>query len=81
MLLLRLAQPNFYLLDEPTNHLDINGQDMLESELIAHGAACLLVSHDRAFVRAVATRIWVISEKRLVEVDDPAPVFDRLMSG
>jgi ATPase subunit of ABC transporter with duplicated ATPase domains len=80
MLLLRLVQPNFYLLDEPTNHLDIKGQDMLERELIEHGAACLLVSHDRAFVRAVATRIWVISEKRLVEVDDPAPVFDKLMS-
>ena len=80
MLLLRLAQPNFYLLDEPTNHLDIEGQDMLENELIEHGAACLLVSHDRAFVRAVATRIWVITGKRLVEVDDPQPVFDRLMS-
>ena len=80
MLLLRLAQPNFYLLDEPTNHLDIEGQDMLESELIEHGAACLLVSHDRAFVRAVATRIWVIVGKRLVEVDDPHLVFDRLMA-
>jgi ATPase subunit of ABC transporter with duplicated ATPase domains len=81
MLLLRLAEPNFYLLDEPTNHLDIEGQEMLESELIEHGAACLLVSHDRAFVRAVATRIWVITGKRLVEVDDLDPVFDRLMSG
>ncbi|MDQ8729954.1 ABC-F family ATP-binding cassette domain-containing protein [Bradyrhizobium sp. LHD-71] len=80
MLLLRLAQPNFYLLDEPTNHLDIEGQDMLQSELIEHGAACLMVSHDRAFVRALATRIWVITGKRLVEVDDPDPVFDRLMS-
>jgi ATPase subunit of ABC transporter with duplicated ATPase domains len=80
MLILRLAQPNFYLLDEPTNHLDIEGQDMLEGELIEHGAACLLVSHDRAFVRAVATRIWVIMGKRLVEVDGPDPVFDRLMS-
>ncbi|MBR1177246.1 ABC-F family ATP-binding cassette domain-containing protein [Bradyrhizobium sp. KB893862 SZCCT0404] len=80
MLLLRLAQPNFYLLDEPTNHLDIEGQDVLESELIEHGAACLLVSHDRAFVQAVATRIWVITGKRLVEVDDPAPVFEKLMS-
>jgi ATPase subunit of ABC transporter with duplicated ATPase domains len=81
MLLLRLVQPNFYLLDEPTNHLDIEGQDTLESELIEHGAACLLVSHDRAFVRAVATRIWVITGKTLVEVDDPDPVFDRLLAG
>ncbi len=81
MLLLRLAHPNFYLLDEPTNHLDIDGQDRLERELIEHEPACLLVSHDRAFVRAVATRIWVISGRKLVEVDDPDPVFDRLMAG
>ncbi|MDX3807311.1 ATP-binding cassette domain-containing protein [Bosea thiooxidans] len=81
MLLLRLAQPNFYLLDEPTNHLDIEGQDRLERELIEHEPACLLVSHDRAFVRAVATRIWVIDGKRLVEVDDPDLIFDRLMAG
>ena len=80
MLLLRLARPNFYLLDEPTNHLDIEGQDTLEGELAEHGAACLLVSHDRAFVRAVATRVWVIEGRRLVEVDDPEPVFDRLMT-
>ncbi len=81
MLLLRLARPNFYLLDEPTNHLDIDGQDMLEGELIEHGAACLLVSHDRAFVQAVATRVWVIQGKKLVEVEDAASVFDRLMAG
>ncbi|WP_293810362.1 ABC-F family ATP-binding cassette domain-containing protein [uncultured Bosea sp.] len=81
MLLLRLIEPNFYLLDEPTNHLDIEGQDMLESELIKQETACLLVSHDRAFVRAVATRIWVITGKKLVEADDPDPVFDRLMAG
>ncbi|MCX5497083.1 ABC-F family ATP-binding cassette domain-containing protein [Kaistia dalseonensis] len=81
MLLLRLSRPNFYLLDEPTNHLDIEGQEMLEGELVEHGAACLLVSHDRAFVQAVATRIWVISGKRLIEADDPAPVFDALMAG
>ena len=81
MLLLRLAEPNFFLLDEPTNHLDIEGQEMLEEELVRHQAACLLVSHDRAFVRAVATRIWVIEAGRLVEVDDPDPIFDRLMSG
>jgi ATPase subunit of ABC transporter with duplicated ATPase domains len=81
MLLLRLARPNFYLLDEPTNHLDIEGQEMLENELVETGAACLLVSHDRAFVRGVATRVWVIEGKRLVEVEDPDPVFDRLMAG
>ena len=83
MLLARAAviEPDLLLLDEPTNHLDIEGQDMLESELIKQETACLLVSHDRAFVRAVATRIWVITGKKLVEADDPDPVFDRLMAG
>lgn len=79
MLILRLAQPNFYLLDEPTNHLDIEGQDMLENELVEQGAACLLVSHDRAFIRAVATRFWVVERGRLVEAADPDPIFDRLL--
>jgi len=78
MLLLRLARPNFYLLDEPTNHLDIEGQEMLEGELIAQGAACLLVSHDREFVRTVATRVWTIAGKRLIEVDDPEPIMAEL---
>ena len=68
-LALRLTNPNFYLLDEPTNHLDIEGQEALESELIAHQASCLLVSHDRSFVRAVGNRFWVIERKRLLEVE------------
>ncbi|WP_108814041.1 ABC-F family ATP-binding cassette domain-containing protein [Loktanella sp. Alg231-35] len=71
MLILRLQQPNFYLLDEPTNHLDIEGQEALEDELINHGATCLLVSHDRSFLRNVGNRFWHIERKRLVEVDDP----------
>ena len=75
MLLLRLQQPNFYLLDEPTNHLDIEGQEALESELTTQGATCLLVSHDRSFVRNVGTRFWLIDRKRLTEIDDPEPFF------
>ena len=75
MLVLRLANPNFYLLDEPTNHLDIEGQEALERELTAHEASCLLVSHDRAFVRAVANRFWLIEKRRLVEVDGPEDFF------
>ncbi len=71
MLILRLQQPNFYLLDEPTNHLDIEGQEALEDELIHHGATCLLVSHDRSFLRNVGNRFWQIDRKRLIEVDDP----------
>ena len=75
MLLLRLSNPNFYLLDEPTNHLDIEGQEALESELRVQGATCLLVSHDRQFIRAVGNRFWRIVGKRLEEVDGPEGFF------
>ncbi|MES2434138.1 MAG: ABC-F family ATP-binding cassette domain-containing protein [Pseudomonadota bacterium] len=75
MLLLRLQAPNFYLLDEPTNHLDIEGQEALEQELLTQGATCLLVSHDRDFIRAVGSRFWQVEKRRLVEVDSPEPFF------
>jgi ATPase subunit of ABC transporter with duplicated ATPase domains len=75
MLVLRLAQPNFYLLDEPTNHLDIEGQEALEDELMDRQASCLLVSHDRNFVRNVGNRFWLIERKRLVELEGPEGFF------
>ncbi len=75
MLALRLTNPNFYLLDEPTNHLDIEGQEALESELMAQQASCLLVSHDRDFIRNVGNRFWLIDGKRLVEVETPEGFF------
>ena len=75
MLVLRLTRPNFYLLDEPTNHLDIEGQEALEGELLANGTACLLVSHDRSFVRNAGNRFWVIERGRLVEVEDAEGFF------
>ena len=81
MLILRLQQPNFYLLDEPTNHLDIEGQEMLEDELINHDATCLLVSHDRSFLRNVGNRFWQIERKRLIEVDDPEAFLAQEMAG
>jgi ATPase subunit of ABC transporter with duplicated ATPase domains len=81
MLLLRLVQPNFYLLDEPTNHLDIDGQETLEQELMAHQASCLLVSHDRQFVRTVANRFWVIEGRKLREIDGPEHFFAAATAG
>ncbi|WP_298914554.1 ABC-F family ATP-binding cassette domain-containing protein [uncultured Roseobacter sp.] len=81
MLVLRLQNPNFYLLDEPTNHLDIEGQEALEEELTSHGASCLVVSHDRSFLRNVGTRYWQIEQKRLIEVDDPEAFLSAEMSG
>jgi ATPase subunit of ABC transporter with duplicated ATPase domains len=75
MLVLRLTQPNFYLLDEPTNHLDIEGQEALEEELLDPQASCLIVSHDRNFVRNVGNRFWLIERKKLMELDGPEGFF------
>jgi ATPase subunit of ABC transporter with duplicated ATPase domains len=81
MLALRLAEPNFYLLDEPTNHLDIEGQEALEAELMAREASCLLVSHDRSFVRAVGNRFWLIENRRLTEIESPEAFFSTTGGG
>ena len=75
LLALRLMEPNFYLLDEPTNHIDIAGQEALAAEIIEHDASCVLVSHDRAFVRDVSNRFVVIERGRLIEADDPEGFF------
>lgn len=71
LLALRLARPNFYLLDEPTNHLDIPGQEQLEADIRGQGATTILVTHDRAFLRAIGTRFLVIDGRKLREVDGP----------
>jgi ATP-binding cassette subfamily F protein uup len=52
-----VAAPDVLLLDEPTNHLDIDAIEWLQGLLNGWKGALLLVSHDRAFIDAVATRI------------------------
>ncbi len=49
-------QPELLLLDEPTNHLDIEGIERLE-ELLLKVPACIVITHDRAFLDRVTTRI------------------------
>ncbi len=49
-------QPTLLLLDEPTNHLDIDGITLLE-DLLLKGPAAIVITHDRAFLDRVATRI------------------------
>ena len=57
---LMLAQPNFLILDEPTNHLDLAGKEALENALREYEGTMLFVSHDRYFIRSLATAILVI---------------------
>lgn len=52
-----IAEPHILLLDEPTNHLDIPGIRWLEEFLRKADIALLFVSHDRAFIKRVASRI------------------------
>jgi ATP-binding cassette subfamily F protein 3 len=48
------------LLDEPTNHLDIRAREWLERQLDTSRCACVVVSHDRALLRSVASRVLEI---------------------
>ncbi len=59
---LLLAAPNFLLLDEPTNHLDIYARSALEAALLDFGGTVLFVSHDRYFVNALATKLWILDK-------------------
>jgi ATP-binding cassette subfamily F protein uup len=52
-----VAAPDLLLLDEPTNHLDIDAIEWLQDLLVQRRGSLVLVSHDRAFIDAVATRI------------------------
>ncbi|MES9968125.1 MAG: ATP-binding cassette domain-containing protein, partial [Sedimenticola sp.] len=52
-----VQEPDLLLLDEPTNHLDIDSIDWLEEFLLGYGGTLLFVTHDRMFLRKLATRI------------------------
>lgn len=52
-----VVEPHVLLLDEPTNHLDIDMVEWLEQQLLDFNGAIIFISHDRAFIRSLATRI------------------------
>ncbi|HET9485506.1 MAG TPA: ATP-binding cassette domain-containing protein [Xanthomonadales bacterium] len=60
-----VSDPDLLLLDEPTNHLDIEAIEALEEMLVAWPASLVLVTHDRRFLRAIATRIVEIDRGRV----------------
>jgi ATP-binding cassette subfamily F protein uup len=60
-----VAMPDLLLLDEPTNHLDIDAITWLEDMMLDFDGALLFISHDRAFVRRLATRIVELDRGQL----------------
>jgi ATP-binding cassette subfamily F protein uup len=57
--------PDLILLDEPTNHLDIFAIETLEAELSRSRAACLVVSHDRAFLERITGRCFWLAHRKV----------------
>ena len=68
---LLLMQPDLLLLDEPTNHLDIESIEWLESFLMHHPGAILLISHDRVFLDTLTKRTVEIGGVKLYDYKGP----------
>jgi len=60
-----VQQPDVLLLDEPTNHLDLNAIAWLEKVLLDFRGAIVFISHDRAFIRKMATRVIDLDRGKL----------------
>jgi ATP-binding cassette subfamily F protein uup len=61
--------PDLLLLDEPTNHLDIDAILWMEEFLLKYGKTIMFVTHDRAFLQKMATRIVEVDRGRLLSFD------------
>jgi ATP-binding cassette subfamily F protein 3 len=59
------ARAGLLILDEPTSHLDLPSIEVLERALAEYAGAVLFVTHDRRFIRSVATEVWELSEGKL----------------
>ena len=61
-----VSEPDLLLLDEPTNHLDMNSVIWLEQFLKDFKGGIVFISHDRAFIRSIATRILDLDRGKLI---------------
>ncbi|MEN9308471.1 MAG: hypothetical protein RL173_2403 [Fibrobacterota bacterium] len=61
------GEPDLLLLDEPTNHLDIDSIAWMEEVLLGSGTALLFVTHDRAFLKRISTRILELDRGRMFD--------------
>ena len=62
-----VSEPDLLLLDEPTNHLDIGAIAWLEEALLNFNGAVLFITHDRAFLQSLATRILELDRGHMID--------------
>ncbi|HEV8125270.1 MAG TPA: ABC-F family ATP-binding cassette domain-containing protein [Gemmatimonadales bacterium] len=67
--MLMLSGANLLVFDEPTNHLDVESIEALEDAITEYDGTVLLVSHDRALLEALATRVWILHDTRITDFD------------
>ena len=67
--MLMLSRANLLVLDEPTNHLDVETIEVLEDAIEGYEGTVILVSHDRAMLRALASKVWVLHDRHITEFD------------
>jgi ATP-binding cassette subfamily F protein 3 len=67
--MLMLSRANLLVLDEPTNHLDVETIEVLEDAIEAYEGTVILVSHDRAMLRALASKVWVLHDRHITTFD------------
>ena len=63
------GEPDLLMLDEPTNHLDLPSIEWMEDVLLSSRCALMFVTHDRAFLKRVSTRILELDRGRLFDWD------------
>ena len=72
-------RPNLLLLDEPTNHLDLTTREALSMALNEFEGTVMLVSHDRALLRAVCDEFWLVARGRVEPFDGDLDDYQRYL--
>jgi ATP-binding cassette subfamily F protein 3 len=72
-------RPNLLLLDEPTNHLDLATREALSMALNEFEGTVMLVSHDRALLRAVCDEFWMVSRGGVAPFDGDLDDYQRYL--